>query len=188
MEKHEKNSYLCDMKRLFLIGYMGSGKTTLGRALSTATGLAFVDLDWAIEQRYHKTIPQIFAEVGESGFREIEQRMLHEVGEYEDTIISCGGGTPCHFDNMAYMNEHGLTVWLDASEEALFRRLRVARQQRPIIKDKDDEELKSFITEALGQREPYYSQATIRFRADELEDRHQIKESIAALRKQISNI
>ncbi len=176
------------MKRLFLIGYMGSGKTTLGRALSVATGLAFVDLDWAIEQRYHKTIPQIFSEVGEDGFREIEQRMLHEVGEYEDTIISCGGGTPCHFDNMDFMNAHGITVWLDASEKALFRRLRVAKQQRPIIRNKDDEQLKSFITEALEQREPFYKQATIRFRADELEDAHQIKESVAALRKQLNKI
>ena len=82
------------MTRIFLIGYMGSGKTTLGRALAPALDLQFIDLDHYIEQRYRKTIAQLFAESGEEGFREIERRILHEVGEFENVIISTGGGTP----------------------------------------------------------------------------------------------
>lgn len=81
---------------------MGSGKTTLGKAYSAATGLQFVDLDWYIEERMHKSISDLFAERGEEGFRLLEQRMLHEAGEFEDVLIACGGGTPCFF------RQHGL--------------------------------------------------------------------------------
>ena len=97
------------MKRVFLIGYMGSGKTTLGKAYSAATGLQFVDLDWYIEERMHKSISDLFAERGEDGFRLLEQKMLHEAGEFENVLIACGGGTPCFFDNMDYMNHTGET-------------------------------------------------------------------------------
>ena len=92
------------MTRILLTGYMGAGKTTLGRALATKLGLTFIDLDCYIEERFRKTISQIFAEKGEEGFRDIERRMLHEVAEFEDIIISTGGGTPCFFDNIDYMN------------------------------------------------------------------------------------
>ena len=91
------------MTRIILIGYMGAGKTTVGKALSQSLALPFYDLDWYIEERYRRTIPQIFAENGENGFREIEQKILHEVAEVENVIISCGGRTPCFFDNMEYM-------------------------------------------------------------------------------------
>ena len=83
---------------------MGAGKTTIGRVLARELGLDFYDLDWYIEDRFHKKIPDIFAEQGEEGFRDIERKMLHEVAEFENVIVSCGGGTPCFFDNMEYMN------------------------------------------------------------------------------------
>jgi shikimate kinase len=83
---------------------MGAGKTTVGKALGKELGMMFYDLDWYIESRMRKTVSQIFAEKGESGFREIERNMLHEVAEFENIILSCGGGTPCFFDNMEYMN------------------------------------------------------------------------------------
>lgn len=105
------------MKRIILIGYMGAGKTTLGKALAQATDLQFIDLDWYIEERFHTSIQQIFADKGESGFRDIERRMLHEVAEFEDVIISCGGGTPCYFDNIDYMNLQGDTIYLKATPE-----------------------------------------------------------------------
>ena len=95
------------MKRIFLIGYMGSGKTTLGKAFARAMQLQFIDLDWYIEERFHKTVQELFAERGENGFREIERNMLHEVGDFEDVLIAAGGGTPCFFDNMDYMNSVG---------------------------------------------------------------------------------
>ena len=172
------------MIRIFLIGYMGSGKTTLGRALAAALDLQFIDLDHYIEQRYRKTIAQLFAECGEEGFREIERRILHEVGEFENVIISTGGGTPCFFDNVDYMNAQGTTVNLDVPVERLFIRLSIARSKRPLIKDKNDAELKEFIVEQLGKRAPHYGKAQYMFRADKLEDQTQIDLSVEAFRRQ----
>lgn len=173
------------MTRIFLIGYMGAGKTTLGKAFTRATGLNFIDLDWYMEERFHKTVSQLFAERGEQGFRELEQRMLHEVAEFEDVVISTGGGTPCFFDNMDYMNACGETVFLEVAPEVLFRRLKVAKQQRPLLANKNDEELMHFIREALQKRHPFYAKAKCHFRADELEDRTQIQASVEKLRKQL---
>lgn len=166
------------MKRIILIGYMGAGKTTLGQALAQKLNLQFIDLDLYIEERFRKTIRQIFDEKGEEGFRLIEQRMLHEVAEFEDVVISTGGGTPCFFDNIDYMNQQGTTVFLDVPVERLFIRLSIARNKRPLIKDKNDEELRTFIVEQLQKRMPYYSRATHTFVADRLEDRSQIDESV----------
>ena len=142
------------MTRIFLIGYMGAGKTTLGKAFARSMGLTFIDLDWYIEERFHKTVRQIFAERSEEGFRELEKRMLHEVADFEDVVIATGGGTPCFFDNVEYMNQKGETVFLDVSQEVLFRRLKVAKQQRPLLAQKNDEELKAFIADALGNACP----------------------------------
>ena len=166
------------MTRIFLIGYMGAGKTTLGKAFARAMGLTFVDLDWYIEERYHKTVRQIFEERGEDGFRELEKRMLHETGEFENVVISVGGGTPCFFDNMDYMNSVGETVFLDVDVKVLFRRLKVAKQQRPLLANKTDEELMTFIVEALQKRLPFYSKAKYVFNGERLEDRRQIQQSV----------
>lgn len=173
------------MTRIFLIGYMGAGKTTLGKAFARSMGLTFIDLDWYIEERFHKTVRQIFAERSEEGFRELEKRMLHEVADFENVVIATGGGTPCFFDNVEYMNQKGETVFLDVSQEVLFRRLKVAKQQRPLLAQKNDEELKAFIADALGKRLPHYSKAKHVFRADELEDKQQIQQSVEALKKQL---
>ncbi|MBQ3609247.1 MAG: shikimate kinase [Bacteroidaceae bacterium] len=171
------------MTRIFLIGYMGAGKTTLGKAFARALGLTFVDLDWYIEERFHKSIRQLFAERGEEGFRELEKRMLHEAGDFEDVVISVGGGTPCFFDNMEYMNEAGETVFLDVNLQVLFRRLKVAKQQRPLLDGKTDEELKAFIQEALQKRLPFYTKAKHTFNGERLEDRHQIQQSVERLKE-----
>ena len=171
------------MTRIFLIGYMGAGKTTLGKAFAHALGLTFVDLDWYIEERFHKSIRQLFAERGEEGFRELEKRMLHEAGDFEDVVISVGGGTPCFFDNMEYMNEAGETVFLDVNLQVLFRRLKVAKQQRPLLDGKTDEELMQFICEALDKRLPFYTKAKHIFNGERLEDRHQIQQSVERLKE-----
>ena len=147
------------MKRIILIGYMGSGKTTVGKALSKETGMMFYDLDWYIESRMRKTVSQIFAEKGEEGFRKIEYNMLHEVAEFEDVIISCGGGTPCFFDNMDYLNQQGDVIYLKATPETLYKHLLMAKVERPLLKDKTPEELIAYITEHLKEREPFYEKA-----------------------------
>lgn len=147
------------MRRIILIGYMGSGKTTVGKALSKETGMMFYDLDWYIESRMRKSVSQIFAERGEEGFRKIEHNMLHEVAEFEDVIISCGGGTPCFFDNMDYLNQQGDVVYLKATPEVLYKHLLMAKVERPLLKDKTAEELIAYITEHLKEREPFYTKA-----------------------------
>lgn len=147
------------MIRVILVGYMGSGKTTVGRQLANALGVQFYDLDWYIETRFHKRVAEIFAEKGEEGFRDMERRMLHEVAEFEDVVLSCGGGTPCFFDNMDYMNSLGETLYLKASPEVLAQHLRMGRTERPLIKGKTPEELEQYIKESLAVREPFYSKA-----------------------------
>ena len=171
------------MTRIFLIGYMGAGKTTLGKAFARALGLSFIDLDWYIEERFHKTIRELFTERGEETFRDLERRMLHEAGEFEDVVISVGGGTPCFFDNVDYMNSVGETVFLDVDIHVLFRRLKIAKQQRPLLDGKTDEELMTFIQEALQKRLPFYTRAKHTFNGERLEDRHQIQQSVERLKE-----
>lgn len=147
------------MKRIILIGYMGAGKTTIGRVLARRLNLDFFDLDWYIEDRFHKKVADIFAESGEEGFRKIERNMLHEAAEFENIVLSCGGGTPCFFDNMEYMNRQGETVWLRATPEVLQQHLRMGKTKRPLIDGKTEEELDAYIRESLQTREPFYEQA-----------------------------
>lgn len=162
------------MKPIFLIGYMGCGKSTLGRALEKVTGLQFIDLDNYIENRFHMTVSQLFADRGEEGFRRAEAAMLDEVSLFYDVIIACGGGTPCFYDNMERMNSRGLTVWLTTPISRLLERLTRNRAKRPILANKTDDELLEFITSALAEREPFYSKAQAQFCATLLEDKSQI--------------
>lgn len=161
---------------------MGSGKTTVGKALSKETGLMFYDLDWYIESRMRKTVSQLFAEKGEEGFRKIEYNMLHEVAEFEDVIISCGGGTPCFFDNMDYLNQQGEVVYLKASPDTLYRHLLMAKVERPLLKGKSPEELIAYITEHLQERAPFYEKARHTLNVDVLDNYDKIKDSVASLK------
>lgn len=138
---------------------MGAGKTTVGKDLAKQLGLTFYDLDWYIENRMRKKVPDIFAERGEEGFRTIERNMLHEVAEFEDVVISCGGGTPCFFDNMDYLNQQGDVVYLRATPETLFQHLKMGKGIRPLLQGKSDEELIVFIREQLQKREEFYMKA-----------------------------
>ena len=171
--------------RIILIGYMGAGKTTLGKALSKALDIPFYDLDWYIENRMHKTIKQLFDERGEEGFRKIEHAMLHEVAEFENVIISCGGGTPCFYDNMAYMNRQGETVYLKASPEVLYAHLKMGKTVRPLLLNKTPEEVNVFIREQLRLREPYYIQAKHVLDVNIMDDFNKINLSVASLRTQL---
>ena len=168
---------------IFLIGFMGCGKSTLGYTLSKKMDLQFVDLDIYIENRFHKSIKQLFNDLGEEKFRTIERNMLMEVCDFENTIVACGGGTPCHFDNIDLMNNKGLTVWLDANEDVLFSRLSIpsAKAKRPHTATKTDEELRTFISEALPARRKFYQKAKITFNSSYLESNVQIADSTTAL-------
>ncbi|MBR2114414.1 MAG: shikimate kinase [Prevotella sp.] len=174
------------MRRIILVGYMGSGKTTVGKALSKETGMMFYDLDWYIESRMRKSVSQIFAERGEEGFRKIEYNMLHEVAEFEDVIISCGGGTPCFFDNMDYLNQQGDVVYLKATPETLYKHLLMAKIERPLLKGKSSEELIAYITEHLKERSLFYEKARHILDVNVLDEYDKIQGSVASLRAMLS--
>lgn len=175
------------MTRIFLLGYMGVGKTTAGRELAKFLKLEFIDLDQFIQNRYNKTINQLFEQLGESGFREIENKILKEVADFENVVISTGGGTPCFFDNMQIMNAAGTTVYMKAGAELLSERLELCKEKRPLIKDKNKEELLLFVEENLNRREPHYSQAKIIFEANELVNREDIDRYVLLLIDTINN-
>ena len=171
------------MIRVFLMGFMGAGKTTLGKALAKDLGVSFIDLDQYIENRYMKSVSQLFALRGEQGFREIESRLLREAGEFDDVIVSCGGSTPLIGDNMDYMLANGQTVYLKCDNGTLLRRLKVARSQRPLIASKSDEELEVFIENETRRREPGYMKAQYICPGDRLESRDQISETVEYIEK-----
>lgn len=162
------------MHKIFLVGYMGSGKTTIGRRLAKELDLQFVDLDLFIENRYHKKVRDIFQEAGEEEFRKIEEEILKEVSCFENVIIATGGGTPCFFDNMELMNQLGKTVYLKTSVTDLAKRLMQGKENRPLIKDKTSEELLEFIHESLEKRKIHYNKSSLIFDFDKLEDKDDI--------------
>lgn len=175
------------MKPIFLVGYMAAGKTTLGRRAAQLLDVEFIDLDAYIEERYRKRVSDLFAERGEAGFRDIERRMLHEVAEFDNVLIATGGGTPCFFDNMAYMRSRGVTVYLSASVPTLCRRLSRARVKRPLVVGKTPEELGDYIAQMLVQREPYYRQADYTFEADRYESTPSVDEAVRRLSQLMQN-
>lgn len=147
--------------RIFLTGYMGCGKSTIGRKVAALLGMHFIDLDKYIEERNFKSVPDIFAQEGETAFREKERQALLEVSEFEDIVIGTGGGAPCFFDNMELMNKAGITIYLAPEIETLAYRLLKSKTERPLIVGKSREELVDFIHIALQKRAPFYEQSKI---------------------------
>lgn len=169
--------------RIILMGYMGSGKTTVGRALAKDLNMPFYDLDWYIESRMRKTVKQIFDERGEDGFRVIERNMLHEVAEFENIVVSCGGGTPCFFDNIDYLNQQGETVYLKCTPEVLHKHLSMGKTVRPLLQNKTPEQVKTYIEEQLQVREPFYSKAKHTVDVTLMDNYEKIKISVAKLKE-----
>ncbi len=170
-------------ERIILMGYMGSGKTTVGRALAKDLNRPFYDLDWYIESRMRKTVKQLFDERGEEGFRVIERNMLHEVAEFEGVVISCGGGTPCFFDNISYLNQQGETVYLKCTPDVLHKHLSMGKTVRPLLLGKTPEEVRTYIGEQLLLRDPFYSQAKHTVDVSLMDNYEKIKISVAKLKE-----
>lgn len=145
--------------RIYLIGYMGCGKSTLGKRLSKHMGLQFTDMDYYIEKRNCKTVPQLFEEFGEDGFRQRERKALEELSEFTDVVIATGGGAPCFFDNIELMNKTGKTIYLNINPKILANRLLKSKTERPLIKGKSRDELIEFIDETLRKRNQFYKKA-----------------------------
>ena len=175
------------MKRVFLIGYMGSGKTTVGKKLAKSLSLSFIDLDDFIQNKYRKSIAEIFAELGEEEFRKIEGRALREVSEIEDVVISTGGGAPCFFDNMKIMNNAGVTLYIDVEPPELASRLMASKSVRPLIAGKSKDELIPFITKHLSQRERYYRSAQIIYHSEKMTTKEDIYLTVLEIEDQLKN-
>lgn len=148
--------------KIYLIGFMGSGKTHWGRLLSEKLGIRFFDLDEQITANAGKSIPEIFAIDGEEHFRLLEKEVLQTLtASHEQFILSTGGGTPCYFNNIDFMNEAGTTVWIHTPADLLFTRLVKEKEKRPLIRDLSDEQLRSFISKKYADRRMYYEQASL---------------------------
>ena len=150
------------MIRIFLIGYMASGKTSTGKLLAAQLGLKFVDMDAHIVEKSGKTIPEIFSVLGEESFRKLEREALQEMAKIENAVISTGGGAPCFFDNIEYMNTHVLTIYLKYSPEQLTARLSVHPEKRPLVAAQKPENLLDFVRNGLAMRDQFYNQATLK--------------------------
>ena len=157
---------------LFLVGYMGCGKSSIGRPLAKRLGMQIIDMDTEIERRCGMSLRDFYSEHGEQEFRRYEHEVLQELTKAENTVVATGGGVPCFFDNMSLMNEAGITIYFKLSPEKLAARLEYGKNKRPLLRGKSQQELVSFIQENLQQREPYYAQARLIVEGDRLSDEY----------------
>jgi shikimate kinase len=148
--------------KIYLIGFMGSGKTYWGKQLSNKLNIPFFDLDDQIAEDTGKGINQIFDENGEEYFRMREKEILHLLSEsHASFVMACGGGTPCFFNNIDFLKKQGKVIWISCSTEIIYNRLIEEKEKRPLIKKINNKELKSFITKKYSARKIYYRQANI---------------------------
>jgi len=147
--------------KIFLIGMMGSGKSYWTKKLSKKIKCGGYDLDNVVEINEEKSIAEMFEQDGEDYFRKAEAKVLRWFGEKKTFVLATGGGTPCFYDNMSWMNKHGITVWLDEPIETLVERLKPGKEHRPLIKNLSDDALFEFLTAKRTERAQYYSQAKI---------------------------
>ena len=172
------------MKPVFLIGYMGCGKTTLGEPLARLLGWRFVDLDIYIEQQCGMTAKEVFMTHGEAHFRQLEREALNEVAAMGgDAIVACGGGTPLQPGNMELMNRVGITVWLRTSVERITSRLVLPEQRskRPLLNNMSDEEIKESVKKGLKARNKFYKKAQLQFDSTRLESEEEINDTAQRL-------
>lgn len=155
--------------RIYLVGYMGAGKSTCAKRLANKFNWDFIDLDQVFESRYKISIADFFAKYDEFLFRRLERELLQETSTLQNTIIATGGGTACHYHNMGWMNENGITVYLQMSPSAITNRLIYAKKKRPLVAKKNPEELFNFVKDHMRQRAIFYSQAQIVIEAESLQ-------------------
>ncbi len=156
--------------KIFLIGFMGSGKSYWGRRWAERYGLPFIDLDQQVEEREHETIAAVFEKKGEAYFRETETSCLRGFSQHESFIMACGGGVPCFHDNIQWMNEQGTTVYLAADPPLLLERLIHEKDKRPLLKELDHPALLYFIENKLSERSVFYNQAKLVLPVNELNE------------------
>lgn len=171
---------------IFLVGFMGSGKSYWGRIWATSTGCHFYDLDAQIERAFKMTVEDIFKKHKEEKFRELERYHLRKFENKKNYLLSCGGGTPCFFDNLKWMKEHGSVIYLKASAQYILDRVMDETAKRPLLKDINSSELLFFIQKKLKEREPFYMKADHILEVDQLDEHSldfMIKKPLNALQK-----
>ena len=145
--------------KYFLVGFMGSGKSKIGKEISKRNSISFFDLDVIIEEEENKSILKIFEEHGESYFRKLEKKALHKIIRKDNILVATGGGTPCYYNSMDTMNTVGKTIYLSCSEAILYRRIIQKTKKRPLINNLSRKKLKVFIKETLQRRRYFYEKA-----------------------------
>ncbi len=161
--------------KIFLVGMMGSGKSYWTKLLSKKLKTGGYDLDFLLESTEEKTVAEIFAEDGEAYFREQESKLLRWFKEKKTYVLATGGGTPCFNENMAWMNQQGLTIWIDSDIDVLVQRLTPEKEHRPLIKDLSDEDLHHFLTVKRKERLPFYQSAKIHLTESEINEKSLLK-------------
>jgi shikimate kinase len=155
--------------RIYLTGYMGSGKSTIGKKLANKLGFLFIDLDSLIENKYRITIPDIFNRFDEDAFRLVEHQTLQETFTFSNAVISTGGGTPCFYDNMALINQHGYSVYIQMHIKSLYDRLINSKKKRPLLDNKTPEQVMEHIHKQLKERESFYLQSKLVIKGESLD-------------------
>lgn len=158
--------------RIFLVGLMGSGKTHFGKKIADFIGWNFIDLDQYIEEKEAMRIPQIFEKHGENHFRQLESKYLKEIVLLEQIVVATGGGTPCFHGNMEMMNRSGETWYLKITPATAAERVKHQIAERPLLKGKSSDDLVSFFTKQLKEREPFYARAKRRIHAEKMDERN----------------
>lgn len=157
------------MNKIYLVGYMGAGKTTAARRLASRLGWQVADTDAMFEEKYKISVCDFFNKYDEPLYRKLESEVLKSTEAMENTVISTGGGTACYFDNMEWMNRHGVTVFLHISEKAVVDRLLHAKRKRPLAEGKSEAELTEFVRQHYTSRLPFYEQAKITVKSENLD-------------------
>ena len=168
MNQHSHN--LPSGKRIFIVGFMGTGKSHWGKLWALRHQLTFIDLDVLIENAEPQSVVDIFENAGEEYFRVKEASILRDQLMHENCIISCGGGTPCFYDNMEWMNENGYTVYLSATAPYMLKNIMDEKEKRPLIKNVNEAELLFFVEQKLKERLPFYSKASLTLDAATLDE------------------
>ena len=164
------------MNRIYIVGYMGAGKTTAARHLASHLGWEVVDTDALFEEKYKISVCDFFNKYDEPLYRKLESEVLKSTENLDNVVISTGGGTACYFDNMEWMNQHGLTVFLRISQTAVVDRLLHAKRKRPLAEGKTESELTEFVNRHYTARLPFYERAKITVKAENLDLENLIKQ------------
>ncbi len=160
--------------RIYLIGFMGCGKSSLGRRLADKLNYTFFDTDTVLEEKAGMKVPEIFSQLGEETFRELEAKVLRETASVEQVVVATGGGMPCYFDNMDFMLQNGKTIYIRMDPTSLADRIENSHKKRPLVDHLKGDALIQTIKEKLALREPYYLKAECIVKGESLKPKHVI--------------